>query len=96
MIEAHDPLRLLVVVEQFPDVLHKVINSSPAMYEWYINKWIHLVALEPVTRALFYFKEGAFVPYEPIPKPVAVAEDLTSIILSTEENIPVYLTSPAV
>jgi uncharacterized protein YbcC (UPF0753/DUF2309 family) len=93
MIEVHDPLRLLVVVEHFPEVLHKVIKSSPAVYEWYINKWIHLVALEPVTGTLHYFKEGSFVPYEPIPKSLPVAEDLTNIILSTEENIPVYLTS---
>ncbi|MFI5203344.1 MAG: YbcC family protein, partial [Flavobacteriales bacterium] len=43
MIEVHDPVRLLIVVEHFPDVVLKTIQSSPNLYEWYMNNWIHLI-----------------------------------------------------
>ncbi|MEJ7611837.1 MAG: DUF2309 domain-containing protein [Ferruginibacter sp.] len=44
MIEVHDPVRLLVIVEHLPEVVLKTIQSDSAMYEWYDNEWIHLVA----------------------------------------------------
>ncbi|MBX7205078.1 MAG: DUF2309 domain-containing protein [Bacteroidia bacterium] len=90
MIEVHDPLRLLTIVEHYPDVILKVLKSSPETYEWFINEWIHLVAVHPDNGTLSYFKEGAFVPYQTISE-VEVAEDATSLIENTEDNITVHL-----
>jgi uncharacterized protein YbcC (UPF0753/DUF2309 family) len=102
MIEVHDPVRLLVIVEHFPDVLLKVIQSVPEMYEWYINEWIHLVAVHPETHQFYYFKQGGFIEYNPINKDVKAAEDIIALIESaqemetnyivdaTQENLPVY------
>ncbi|MBC7382443.1 MAG: DUF2309 domain-containing protein [Bacteroidia bacterium] len=91
MIEVHDPIRLLLIVEHFPDVLLKTIQQLPEVYEWYINEWIHLVAVNPNTRELYEFKDGAFFPYQPIQQQVNEINDLNSIIESTEENLPVYM-----
>lgn len=102
MIEVHDPVRLLVMVEHFPEVVLKAISSAKEMYEWYINEWVHIVVVHPESHQYFYFKEGAFIPYTPLIKSVAVAEDLSAIISSakemetnyivdaTKENLPVY------
>jgi uncharacterized protein YbcC (UPF0753/DUF2309 family) len=92
MIEVHDPVRLLIIVEHFPEVVLNVIKSVDAMYEWFINEWINLVAINPETKEYFLFKEGNFVPYSPIPQKVEKVEDMTPIIENTLENIPVYLT----
>ncbi|MBK6523956.1 MAG: DUF2309 family protein [Sphingobacteriaceae bacterium] len=43
MIEVHDPVRLLILVEHFPEVILNTIQSTPDMYEWFINEWVHLV-----------------------------------------------------
>ena len=91
MIEVHDPVRLLIIVEHFPDVVLKVIKSVDAMYEWFINNWINLVAINPETHEYFLFKEGQFMPYEPIKKVIETVSDITPILESTLENIPVYL-----
>ena len=91
MIEVHDPVRLLIIVEHFPDVVLKVIKSVDAMYEWFINEWINLVAVNPETHEYYLFKEGQFMPYEPIKKVIETVSDITPILESTLENIPVYL-----
>jgi uncharacterized protein YbcC (UPF0753/DUF2309 family) len=91
MIEVHDPVRLLIIVEHFPEVVLNVIKSVDAMYEWFINEWINLVAVNPETKEFFLFKEGQFVPYTPIPQKIEKADDMTPIIENTLENISVHL-----
>lgn len=91
MIEVHDPVRLLIIVEHFPEIVLNTIKSVNAMYEWFINEWINLVAVNPETHEFFLFKEGDFIPYEPILQHVETINDIVPIIESTFENIPVYL-----
>lgn len=91
MIEVHDPVRLLVVVEHFPEVVLDVIQRLYATYEWFINDWVKLVAIHPETRVPYYFEAGAFEPYEPLLGAVEAVSDIAPLIESTQENFPVYL-----
>jgi len=91
MIEIHDPIRLLVIVEHFPEVVLKTIQSSDAMYEWFINEWVHLVSINPETRELCIFKEGVFTPYKPLRTTTPHVSDMTPILETHTDNIPVYL-----
>ena len=103
MIEVHDPLRLLVIVEHFPEIILKSIQSTPQMYEWYINEWIHLVAINPETNELMYFKKGEFVPYQTMARQIHFYKDVQAlleqakemetnhIVDATQENLPVFL-----
>lgn len=85
MIEVHDPVRLLMVVEHFPEVVLKTIQSQPEMYAWYINEWMHLVAIHPQTKQVFYFKNGVFTEYKPLSGKPPVLEDVISLIESAKE-----------
>jgi uncharacterized protein YbcC (UPF0753/DUF2309 family) len=103
MIEVHDPVRLLMVVEHYPEVVKQVISSNPALYEWFDNEWIHLVALHPKEKALYVFKDGKFVPYTPLTKELPTVHDLSRmfettskiktnhILDATKENLPVHI-----
>ena len=103
MIEVHDPVRLLIIVQHFPDVVLKTIQSAPEMYEWFINEWVHLVAVHPVSGQFHYFKNGGFTIYEPLKKQLDRVTDIHKLIESapemetnetvdaTKENLPVYL-----
>lgn len=103
MIEVHDPVRLLILVEHFPEVVLKTIQSEPALYEWFINDWVKLVAIHPENDQFFYFKDGAFEPYVPITRQVEKAGDMREfleaakemksnyIVDATQENLPVYV-----
>jgi uncharacterized protein len=91
MIEVHDPLRLMIIVEHFPDVVLHVIKKEKAMYEWYINEWIHLVAIHPETRELYKFKDGRFQLYKPLNLDIQEIQELTPILETNQENCPVYI-----
>lgn len=103
MIEVHDPVRLLIIVEHFPDIVLKIIQSVPEMYEWFINEWIHLVVVDPGSTQFFYFKDGGFSAYVPLTQKTDPVQDVTSLLESsikmetnqiadaTRENLPVFL-----
>ncbi len=91
MIEVHDPVRLLTIVEHFPHVVLKTIQTSAATYEWFINEWVHLVAINPETQELFRFKDGAFFPYKPLKQTIEMVSDITPLIETNIDNLPVYL-----
>ena len=93
MIEAHDPVRLLIIVEHFPEVVLRTIQTAPETYEWFINEWVHLVAINPETQELSVFKDGAFTSYHPLNQKTEVVSDVTSIIETHDENLPVYVIS---
>jgi len=91
MIEVHDPVRLMIIVEHFPDVVLKTVQSNADVYEWFINEWIHLVAVHPETKELFLFKDGAFEPHVPRDEKLVHVKDMTPIIERETENIPVHI-----
>ncbi|MBI1769831.1 MAG: DUF2309 domain-containing protein [Bacteroidetes bacterium] len=90
MIEVHDPVRLLMIVEHFPNVLLETIQRSPETYEWFINEWVHLIAVNPETYELSVFKEGQFYPYEPLTKKIDKVADVMPLFEKHEDNLPVY------
>lgn len=91
MIEVHDPVRLLMVVEHFPNVILDTIKKSPETYEWFANEWVHLVAINPITKNLSVFRDGAFYDYTPHGVKTPVAGDINDLIEKHEGNLPVYL-----
>lgn len=103
MIEAHDPVRLLMVVEHYPEVVDKVIRSNPDLYDWFANEWIHLVVLDPKKKALYAFTNRRFVPYDPLTKKLPTTHDLSQLFESSpkmktnhvldaaQENLPVHI-----
>lgn len=102
MIEVHDPVRLMVIVEHYPEVVLNTIQAAPEMYEWYKNEWVHLVVMVPGTDRFLCFRDGVFSPYTPLAKKVKTVNDLivlvedaqemetNNIVDATKENLPVY------
>jgi uncharacterized protein YbcC (UPF0753/DUF2309 family) len=102
MIEVHDPIRLLVVVEQLPDIVLKVMKSSESIYNWYAKQWIHLVVLNPMDGNLYQFQNDEFVLYNPISVKTdrmhnfqhlfenATEMSTFTIENATTENLPIY------
>jgi len=103
MIEVHDPVRLLMVVEHRTEVILSVIMNNPALSHWFTNDWIHLIAADPEKKKLFRFRNGAFVPYVPLIKHVQETENISDIVEestlmetnhilhATGEHIPVHI-----
>jgi uncharacterized protein len=87
MIEVHDPLRLLMVVEHFPEVILNILNTSLETFEWFLNEWVHLIAIHPTTRELFRFVNGDFELYQPIAQLASGPLDVKEMIINSHENL---------
>ncbi|MEP4534630.1 MAG: DUF2309 domain-containing protein [Cyclobacteriaceae bacterium] len=92
MVELHDPLRLLMIIEQLPEVVLKTIQVSPQTYEWFINEWIQLVVIDPVSHQLYHFKNGEFNLYNTLENKIKtmVPEELFIQVEKSSENLPVF------
>ncbi|MCB0852470.1 MAG: DUF2309 domain-containing protein, partial [Bacteroidetes bacterium] len=102
MVETHDPMRLLMIIEQEPEMILKVVQSTPAIYEWFLKGWIHLVALSPRDSKVYRFSEGDFYPYQSLAgvnhssdiiETITKGPKMTSnyILDATKENLPVHI-----
>jgi uncharacterized protein len=103
MIEVHDPVRLLMVVEHYPEVVLKTIQKEESLNEWFVNEWVHLMAVHPETKAFYHYKEGQFLLYNPLltkakksSNPIELIESAQGmatnhILDATKENLPIHI-----
>ena len=103
MIEVHDPVRLMILVEHYPEVILNTIKSDAALYEWFINNWVHLVSIHPDTNEFYYFQNGEFKTYLPITEKLNSVSDMNKFLESakemetnyighaTKENLPIHV-----
>lgn len=103
MIENHDPVRLVMIIEQSPLIVENILNSTPSMKEWFSNEWIFLFALNPSDHSLHRYKGNQFYPYQTLKKIEAQKGDFIKqverkdsmktnhILDATKENLPVYV-----
>lgn len=89
MIEVHDPIRLLMVIEHYPSVVLETIRRNPATYEWFINEWVNLAVVNPDTKEIFRFENGHFTSYSPTGERTQTIMDFDSLIEQNKENLPI-------
>lgn len=65
MVELHEPMRLLLIVEATPADLLAVAGRQAEVRELVVNEWVRLVSVDPSTGAMHVFERGGFVPYTP-------------------------------
>jgi uncharacterized protein YbcC (UPF0753/DUF2309 family) len=88
MIEIHDPLRILFIIEHSPQVIFNIIKSNPALAEWIENEWVLLVALDPESNGLFRFSNGEFKPYTVLQEEVKRMDNQANLmdVISKKES----------
>lgn len=90
MIEIHDPMRLLMIVEHKPEVVLNTIQKVPATYEWFKHEWVHLIVIDPETELMYQFVDEKFVRYEINLAALTSVDNYGQLIESTPENLPVF------
>ncbi|MCF8325541.1 MAG: DUF2309 domain-containing protein, partial [Leadbetterella sp.] len=76
MIEVHDPIRLLMVIEQSAAIVLDVIQRNKATYEWIKNAWVMLATIDPITSEISAFEDGQMVSYNP---PNAIMDSVNNL-----------------
>ncbi|MHB1422495.1 MAG: DUF2309 domain-containing protein [Gemmataceae bacterium] len=65
MVEIHEPIRLLQIVETTPEAMLAILERDADLAQLFRNDWMRLAVAHPHTRKLSVYKDGRFVDYEP-------------------------------
>lgn len=65
MIEVHDPVRLLSIVEATPEAILEVASRKPEVAELVTKEWVRVASVHPESGAIQVFDGGVFRPYSP-------------------------------
>jgi uncharacterized protein YbcC (UPF0753/DUF2309 family) len=65
MVEIHEPVRLLVLVEATPQTLLEILEHNVAIRRLVANDWIQLAVVEPDSSVIHIFRGGRFERYRP-------------------------------
>ena len=88
MVEIHEPMRLLLIVDATPEALLAVAGRQPEVAELVVKQWIQVVAADPNSGAMHVFEDGRFVPYEPTPALLPVVEHSAEWHMRTRDHLP--------
>ncbi|MDB5352778.1 MAG: hypothetical protein JWN86_4025 [Planctomycetota bacterium] len=65
MVEIHEPVRLLFLIETTPDAMLRIMDQNPTIGRLCRNGWIKLAVIDPTTRRVSVFEDQAFRAYHP-------------------------------
>jgi uncharacterized protein YbcC (UPF0753/DUF2309 family) len=64
MVEIHEPVRILFVVETTPQRMSKVIGASASLKRLVENRWIRLATINPESGRVFVLRDGGFEEFD--------------------------------
>lgn len=65
MIELHEPVRMLALVQASPQRLTDLLERDANIKRLVLGGWLHVAAFDPEARQLWLLRDGEFTPYEP-------------------------------
>jgi uncharacterized protein YbcC (UPF0753/DUF2309 family) len=65
MVEIHEPVRCLFVIESTPEAMLQIMERNPVIGRLCRNDWVQLATLDPDSPAIHFFQQGRFEPYVP-------------------------------
>ncbi len=68
MVEIHEPVRILFVVEAKPEAIRSIMDRNPLIDTYIRNHWVQIATLDPLSNQIQLFQEYDFEAYEPGPR----------------------------
>jgi uncharacterized protein len=65
MVEIHEPIRLLIVIECAPAAVLSIMSRNPAIDRMIRGRWVQVATLDAISGKLRYFQHGEFTDYQP-------------------------------
>ena len=64
MVEIHEPVRILFVIEATPERLSKVIDASASLKQLVENRWIRVAAIDPASGRVHVRRDSGFEEFD--------------------------------
>ncbi len=65
MVEIHEPVRSLFVIETLPEAMLRILERNEGIRRLCVHGWVTLALVDPKTQAISVFRDGTFQPYRP-------------------------------
>lgn len=65
MVEIHEPVRLMFVIETTLTAMQRIIDANPGIAQLVRGEWVRLAVFDYETSTIHRYHEGRFVPYQP-------------------------------
>jgi uncharacterized protein len=88
MVEIHEPVRLLMVIDATPEAILAAADKVPIVRNFVVNGWVQLVSWNPETGDLLVFEDGSFRPHVPESPHVAVVDRSVEWYAGHREHLP--------
>ena len=88
MVEIHEPVRLLIVIDATPAVILAAAAKVPVVHNLVAKGWVQLVSWNPDSDELMVFENGAFRPYTPESPHLAVVDRSVEWYRGHREHMP--------
>jgi hypothetical protein len=63
MVEIHEPLRILFVVQTTPQIMQRIVKANPAIRSLVEGEWVQLALIDVATSQIMLYVKGEFVEY---------------------------------
>ncbi|QDV24507.1 DUF2309 domain-containing protein [Aureliella helgolandensis] len=88
MIEIHEPMRILFVIQTTPEAMLSVMDRHEGIGLLCRGDWIQLAVLDHATSKIQLWHDGKFVPFEPEADQLPIAQDSVAWFRGHRENLP--------
>ncbi len=78
MVEIHEPVRLLFLIETTPAAMERILDRNPPLAMLCRNEWVQLATLDPHSSDMHLLRGGKLEPYSP------AADDLPEVASSAD------------
>ena len=75
MVEIHEPMRILFVIESTPRAVLEILAKNPALDRLVSNRWVQLATLSPDSNRIELYQDDGFADYQPTSSAIRVVAD---------------------
>jgi hypothetical protein len=65
MVEIHEPVRILFMIETTPEAMFSIMERSAPIKQLVTNDWVQLALIDPNSPQIKLYRHGRFEPYSP-------------------------------
>ncbi len=88
MVEIHEPLRILFVIETTPEAMLSIIERNETIGRLCRGSWVHLATIDPETSKIQIYRNGEFEAYETNGNELSVADSSLACYQGSRDHLP--------
>ncbi|MCA9265295.1 MAG: DUF2309 domain-containing protein, partial [Planctomycetales bacterium] len=87
MVEIHEPMRLMFVIETTADAMLRIMDRHEGIHRLCHGDWIQLALIDPETSEILLWRNGEFTPYKPTTDELPVVDSSRQWYVNNRDHL---------